>query len=212
MAENPIEIPQALREQAEQNVKRAHAAYQQLAEFMTSAMNAWFGALPSHPVAAGLKDIQALAMDFAKENAESAFVFAGKISNARSPQEIFALHTQFAQDRMQVFVRQTQQLYTLIKDALQKPERGSKGASTGAAPSNSIAAGFSDVQDRAMAMAKKDAESAFTLVESIIKAQNVQEILTLQTHFAQDQMEAYARQTKDIQRLIEETLQKLQRG
>ena len=28
MTENPVEIPQAMREQAEQNMKQAHAAYE----------------------------------------------------------------------------------------------------------------------------------------------------------------------------------------
>ena len=41
MADNPFEIPQALRDLSEQNVKQAHAAYEQLVEFMTKAMGAW---------------------------------------------------------------------------------------------------------------------------------------------------------------------------
>ena len=61
-------------------------------------------------------------------------------------------------------------------------------------------------------MAKKNAESAFALVKKIAKAQNLQEILTLQTRFAQDQMQAFAAQTQELQRLIGETLQKLQCG
>ena len=72
--------------------------------------------------------------------------------------------------------------------------------------------GFKGVQDCAVAMAKKNAESAVALVEKIAKAQNFQEILTLQTRFAQEQMKAYATQMQELQRLIGETLQKLQRG
>ena len=74
--------------------------------------------------------------------------------------------------------------------------------------------GFKDVQDRAVEIAKKNAESesALALVEKIAKAQNLQEIVTLQTHFAQEQMQAYAGQTQEIQKLIGETFQKLQHG
>ena len=61
-----------------------------------------------------------------------------------------------------------------------------------------------------MEIAKKNAELGFALVEKIAKAQNLQEIVTLQTRFAQDQMQAYATQTQELQRLIGETLQKLQ--
>ena len=123
MTENPFEIPQAMREQAEQNMKEAHAAYEQLTDFVTKVTDAWIGAMPS-PMAAGFKDMQGCAMQIAKENAESVFTFAGKISNARSPQDIVTLQTQFAQDRMQAFTTQTQELFKLIGETAQKLQRG----------------------------------------------------------------------------------------
>ena len=55
MAENPFEIPQQMRDLADQNIKQAHAAYEQLTDFVTKAMDAWIGAMPS-PMAAGFKD------------------------------------------------------------------------------------------------------------------------------------------------------------
>ena len=82
----------------------------------------------------------------------------------------------------------------------------------GAMPSIPMVAGFKDVQDRVVEIAKKNAESGFALVEKIAKAQNLQEIVTLQTRFAQEQMQAYATQMQELQGLIGETLQKLQRG
>ncbi len=204
MADNPLEIPQTLRDVSEQNLKQAHAAYEQLTDFATKATAAWTGALPSNPMAAVLKDVEDRAMQIAMENAESVFTFASKISNVRTPQDIATLETQFAQDRMQAFVTQTQQLFSVIEEAIQKSERGAMGAGMGALPSN--------IQDRAVAIAKKNAESAFTLVEKIAKAQNLQEILALQARFAQEQMQDYATETQELQRLIGETFQKLQRG
>src|SRR5271166_5730486 len=116
MAENPFEIPQALRDVSEQNLKQARAAYEQLMDVMTKAMGAWTGALPSNPMAAVVKDVQGRAMQIAMENAESVFTFAGKISNVRSPQDIVTIETQFAQDRMQALVTQTQQLLGVIEE------------------------------------------------------------------------------------------------
>ena len=52
MTENPVEIPQALRQVSEQNVKQARAAYEQLMDFMTKAMGPWMDALPSNPMSA----------------------------------------------------------------------------------------------------------------------------------------------------------------
>src|SRR5271157_6207566 len=124
MADNPLEIPQALRDAVEQNLKQAQAAYEQLMDFVTKAMGAWTSAMPSNPIATGFKDVQDRVMAFAKENGESALAFGGKMSSAQTPQEILQLQTQFAQDRMQAFVTQTQQLYSLIGEAFLKLRRG----------------------------------------------------------------------------------------
>ena len=212
MADNPLEIPQALRDAAEQNLKQAHAAYEQLTDFVTKAMGAGMGAMPSNLMTTGFKDVQGRAMEIATENSESAFTFASKISNAKNLQDVLMLQTQFAQDRVQAIVTQTQQLFSLTGEALQKSERGAMGAGMGATPSNPMVTGLKDVQDRAVAIAKQNAESAFALFEKMAKAQSLQDVLTLQAHFAQDQMQAYATQTQELQRLIGETLQKLQHG
>ena len=124
MADNPLEIPQALRDLSAQNVKQAHAAYEQLMEFMTKAVGPWMDAMPSTPMTAGLQRMQDRAMQISMENAEAAFTFGGKMSGAQTPQEILQLQTQFAQDRMQAFVTQTQQLYSVIAEALQTSQRG----------------------------------------------------------------------------------------
>ena len=47
MADAPFEIPQQMRDLADQNIKQAHAAYEQLTAFVTKAMEAWMGAMPS---------------------------------------------------------------------------------------------------------------------------------------------------------------------
>ena len=205
MADNPLEIPQTLRDASEQNLKQAHAEYEQLMDLVTKTMAAWTGAIPPNPMVAVFKDVQGCALHIARENAESVFTFAGKISNALTPQDIVTLQTQFAQDQMQALVTQTQQLFNVIEEATQKSERGTMGAWTVAMPSNPMVTGFKDVQDRAVEIAKKNAESAFALVEKIATAQNLQDILTLQTRFAQEQ-------TQELHRLIGENLQKLQRG
>ena len=123
MADNPFEIPQQMRDLAEQNMKQAHAAYEQLTDFVTKAMGAWLGAMPS-PMAAGFKDVQDRAAEIAKKNADSAFALAEKIAKAQNFQEILTLQTQFAQDQMKAFTTQTQELYKLIGETVEKLQRG----------------------------------------------------------------------------------------
>ena len=70
MTDNPLEIPQTLRDLAEENMRQAHAAYEKLIEFVTRSLNAWTSQMPSNPLTAGFKDVQNRAMEFATDNAE----------------------------------------------------------------------------------------------------------------------------------------------
>ena len=108
MADNSSEIPQSMHELAEQKLKQAQAAYDQITAHATNAMNAWIGAIPSNPMTASLKDAQDRAIENAKRNTEAAFAVAGKIAHAKTPQEVITFQTQFAQDLMQAFVKQGQ--------------------------------------------------------------------------------------------------------
>ncbi len=92
-----------------QNIKQAYAECEEFADF---------GLTP----AVGLKSIKNRAMDFASENAESAFTFAGKLCNAKTAQEILALQTQFAQDRSQALLTNTQALQRLIGETVREPQ------------------------------------------------------------------------------------------
>ena len=53
MNENLFEIPQAMRDVAEQNLTQAHAAYEQLADFEDKIVRVGIAAIPS-PMAAQL--------------------------------------------------------------------------------------------------------------------------------------------------------------
>ena len=75
---------------------------------------------------------------------------------------------------------------------------------TSAMPANNLTAGFASVQERAMHYAKQNAEAGMTLANDIAKARDIQEILSLQTSFAQKQMQSYALQTQELGRLMSE--------
>ena len=124
MANNPFEIPQQMRDLAEQNIKQAHAAYEQLTDFVTKAVGAWMGAMPASPAVAGFKEAQDRAAEIAKKNADSTFALVEKIAKAQNFQEVLTLQKQFAQDQMKAFTTQTQELYKHIGETVQKVQRG----------------------------------------------------------------------------------------
>ena len=125
MTDNPFEIPQAMRDLAEQNLKQAHTAYEQLTDFVTKATGAWTGAVPSNPMTAVFKDVQDRIAAMAKQNAGSVFALVEKIAKAQNFQEALTLQARFAQDQTQAYATQTQELQKLIGEALQKLQRGS---------------------------------------------------------------------------------------
>ena len=88
MPDSPFEIPQSLREASEQNLRQAHAAYMQLMDFASKAMDAWMETMPENAMTAGFKEVQDRAREIATENAESTLAFVGKVSNAKTFQEI----------------------------------------------------------------------------------------------------------------------------
>jgi len=108
----------------EKTMKEADAAHEELRDYLSKAVSGCMGAMPSNSMAIHLKAVQDRAMAFAKDNAESAFTFAGKVCNAHTPQELFTLETQFARDRIYAFVKHTEELYGLIGENLGKPQRG----------------------------------------------------------------------------------------
>ncbi len=184
MADKQLEVPQAMRELAEQNVKQAQAAYEQFTDFMSKAMGAWMGSMPANPMAIGFRNIQDQALEFVM------------------------LQSQLAQDRMQSFFTQMQQFHNLFQQTPEKSEKSAMEAKLGAMPSTSLVSAFKDVQGRVVAMAKTNAEAASALAEKITKAQNTNEILTLQTKFVQEQMQTFVSQTQELYTLIGETLKR----
>ncbi len=128
MTDNPFRIPQTLRDMSEQNIKQAHAAYEQLAAFVTKAMGNWTGAMPSNLIPpnlmTGFKELRDRAVAMAKTNAELALALVERIGKAQNFQDVFGLQSRFAQEQMQTYAGQTQEIGKLIGETLQKHNHG----------------------------------------------------------------------------------------
>ena len=119
MAQNqPFELPKQLRELAEKNVEQARAAYAQFMDAMTQAMSAWSTA-PSNLRTSGFRDVQELAIRFAKENAEAGFALAKEFANAKDIQGVITLQSRYAQTQLQSYAHQAQELGRLMAEAVE---------------------------------------------------------------------------------------------
>jgi hypothetical protein len=64
--------------------------------------------------------------------------------------------------------------------------------------------GFKVVQERAIQFAKENAEAGFALASGLAKAKDLQDVLRLQSGFAQKQMQSYTRQAQELGQLMAE--------
>ena len=74
----------------------------------------------------------------------------------------------------------------------------------GALPANEMTSGFKVVQDRAVRFAKQNAEACFALATELANAKDIQDMLAIQSRYAQTQMQAYGLQIQELSRLMGE--------
>lgn len=77
-----------------------------------------------------------------------------------------------------------------------------------ALPSNELASGFEAVQKKAVKFAKQNAEAGFQLANDLANAKDIQDVISLQSRYAQSQMQNYALQAQELGRLIAGAVQK----
>ena len=70
--------------------------------------------------------------------------------------------------------------------------------------------GLKAVQDRAVGFAKENAERSFSLASELARAKDVQEVLTLQSRYAQTQMQLFAVQAQQLSWLMADAMRDLQ--
>ena len=66
------------------------------------------------------------------------------------------------------------------------------------APPSKMLPGLEAVRERAIEFAKENGERFFELANALARAKDIQEVLTLQSQYAQTQMQSYAAQAKEL--------------
>ena len=75
-------------------------------------------------------------------------------------------------------------------------------------PSNPVAQGLSEVQERAMRFTQQNLDASFSLAHELAKARDLTEVLQIQSRHAQLQMHAYALQAQELGNLVNAASQK----
>ncbi len=103
-------------------------------------------------------------------------------------------------------IEQARVAYSQLMDAMAK----TTGMWMAAMPSDELTAGFKTFQDRALLFAKQNAEASFAVASELTNAKNIQDLLAIQSRYAQTQMQAYALQAQEFARLMAEAAQSTQ--
>ncbi|MGA7324058.1 MAG: phasin family protein [Rhodomicrobium sp.] len=128
-ANSPPQIPPAIRELAAVNIDQARAAYAQLLEAARKAQDLMKSIMPSNPVVQGLAEVQERAMTFAQQNLDASFSLANELSKAKDLAEMVQIQSKYAQQQMQAYALQAQELTGLVMNgAVQKTSGGADGA------------------------------------------------------------------------------------
>jgi hypothetical protein len=112
-----FEIPQELRQLAEENIERARQLYLQFMDGVGQAMAPWSSA-SSDAMAHGFNEVQERAVKLANENADAAFKLAKDVAQAKDLHELIDLQTRYVQSQMKWYAYQTQEFGRLMAKAL----------------------------------------------------------------------------------------------
>src|SRR5262249_52836106 len=118
------------------------------------------------------------------------------------PKSPFEMPEQF-RDLAEKNVAQARAAYGQFMDAMAQ----AVGVWTKALPANEVTSGFKVVQERAIRFAKQNGEAGFALASELASAKNLQDMLAIQSRYAQTQMQAYALQAQELGRLVAEATQ-----
>lgn len=95
-------------------------------------------------------------------------------------------------------VEQARNSYSQFLEAMGK----AAGMWSAAIPQSEATSGFKSVQERASRFAKQNADACFNMATELAAAKDIQDIMGIQSRYAQVQMQAYATQAQELSRLM----------
>jgi hypothetical protein len=79
-----------------------------------------------------------------------------------------------------------------------------------AMPSNDMLSGFRVLQERVLRFTKQNTEAGFAMSSELVGAKNIQDLLAIQSRYAQTQTQIYVLQAQELGRLMVEAVQSIQ--
>jgi hypothetical protein len=103
----PFAVPPQWRQLWESNLDHARSAYGQFIDMLAQTSGVLAKAMPTSEMASGLEAIQQRTVQFAKQNADRYFSFAGELAKAKDIQELLAIQNRYAAPDAGVYASST---------------------------------------------------------------------------------------------------------
>ncbi|MGH1351721.1 MAG: phasin [Methyloligellaceae bacterium] len=113
-----FEIPEQIRDLAEQSMEKAEEAYKGFVDAANKAQTMLKES--SENVTSGTKEIQDKAFSYASENMQANFDLAARLIKAKDMKEALEIQSDFAKKQMETYSKQAQDIGKLVGDVAQK--------------------------------------------------------------------------------------------
>lgn len=113
--QNAFEVPEQMREIAEQSVAQARKAFDSFITATSDAVTKVEGSASA--VSNSAQDVNKKALSYAEANIEAAFSFAEQLARSKNVQEVMQLQADFMQKQMNVFGEQARDLTDVVSKA-----------------------------------------------------------------------------------------------
>jgi len=113
-----FQIPEQMRQLAEQNVEQARTAYGQFMDMTKQAQD--MAAKSQGAMVESAIEVQARALKYAEKSVEASFEFATELAKAKDVQQYVEIQTRYAQSQMQSFSEQASELNRMMTEAAAK--------------------------------------------------------------------------------------------
>ena len=118
--QGPFEIPQNMRELAEQSLEQAKKAYNQFMETSRNAQDLLEQS--SDTMTSSAKEVQQKAIEYAESNMQAGFDLANKLVLAKDMMEALQIQSTYTRQQMEAYTRQVQELSNLMASAAKKAQ------------------------------------------------------------------------------------------
>jgi phasin len=118
----------------------------------------------------------------------------------------------FPQEIRDLAIKNIGQAQTAYNQVLEAANKAQEMMKTIVPSNNPVAAGITEAQERAMRFTQQNLDAGFSMANELARAKDLQEVLQIQSRYAQMQMTAFTLQAQELGAMVTAAAQKGKQG